>query len=134
MELNYKTPENFATWFLEPIGETAHAYEGYILKYGLLLAKAYHLVELGVINASPIYRKKKYLVLVYPPNEEGKRKYQYVGNKPEKVEDALEKVERYKELAAVMVQLDDICMIMGMARNRLLSFLSLADQHKCLSE
>jgi hypothetical protein len=49
----------------------------------------------GTSNASAHWRDGKYLYLIYPM-ENGQRRREYIGNKPDNVQGALERVKRHK--------------------------------------
>jgi len=49
----------------------------------------------GTSNASPHWRDGKYLYLIYP-TEDGQRRRDYIGNKGNNVENALQRVNRHK--------------------------------------
>ncbi len=60
-----------------------------------LTAKLVEIEYQGVINATPYYKDGKYLQLIHPMTN-GERVREYVGADPEKVQEALAAVERYK--------------------------------------
>lgn len=49
----------------------------------------------GTSNASAHWREGKYLCLIYPM-EDGQRRREYIGNKPDNVQVALDRVKRHK--------------------------------------
>jgi hypothetical protein len=58
----------------------------------------YRLRRLGVVDAKPHYRDGKYLYLIYPMVD-GERKREYIGADPEKIQEALDKIERKDQIA-----------------------------------
>jgi hypothetical protein len=52
------------------------------------------LQRLGLTHASPHYKAGKYLTLLYPSQAGTKRRRDYVGNDPQKVEEALARIKR----------------------------------------
>jgi hypothetical protein len=57
----------------------------------------------GLIYANPHWREQKYLTLLYPTKPGEDRRREYVGKDPQKVQDALQAIQRakdYEQLAA----------------------------------
>jgi hypothetical protein len=76
------------------------------------------LETLGLIYANPHWRDQKYLTLLYPMQPGEPRRRDYVGKDPQKVEDALQAVQRakdYDQLAARAKRLQEAA-IEGCAR------------------
>jgi hypothetical protein len=73
-----------------------------------LKAELQELEDAGIANATPHYREGKYLYLIYPTQRDGSRERKYIGNKPEAIEQALAKVERFKIHASKKRELSNI--------------------------
>ena len=61
-----------------------------------LEAEIQELEDAGIAGANPHYREGKYLYLIYPTQPDSSRKREYIGNKPEAIQEALARVERFK--------------------------------------
>jgi len=65
----------------------------------------------GVTEATPHWRKRngepKYLYLIHPQTN-GQRVREYVGADPDKVQEALARVERYKERGRLLAELQQV--------------------------
>ena len=77
---------------IEPANAAAQA------GYSALNAELKTLESLPVVNASPYWLNGEYLYLVHPQTPEKKRHRQYIGNDPERVEEALLRVTRGKRI------------------------------------
>lgn len=66
------------------------------------------LLKAGMVEGSPHYRDGKYLYLVYPTKEDGSRFREYVGCDPQRIADALERVERFKRWIYLRKLRDDL--------------------------
>lgn len=86
--------------------------------YKNLAADIENLENLGIINAAPHWREKKYLYLVHPFGAFTKqvdgatvpfRKREYIGLESSKTIDALEKIERYGEWLELSQQMNSLC-------------------------
>jgi hypothetical protein len=79
-----------------------------------LEAEIQELEDAGIARAAfrscrnPHYREDKYLYLIYPTQPDGSRKREYIGNKPEAVQEALARVERFKVHATKSRELRDL--------------------------
>jgi hypothetical protein len=65
------------------------------------------LEQAGTTTASAYWRDDKYLVLVHPMDN-GHRRREYIGNDPDRVAEALAKIERHRQAEDVRRQLHDL--------------------------
>ena len=94
-----------------------------------LIHQIAEIIEAGYTEAHASYREGQYLYLIYPTPRNGeKRRREYVGNKPEKVKAALEKIARYDRLQELARQLDNVERRIKTAKNHLDNY------HMALSE
>jgi hypothetical protein len=77
-------------------------------KRDALKVEIQELEDAGIAGANPHYREDKYLYLIYPTQPDGSRKREYIGNKPEAVQEALARVERFKVHATKSRELRDL--------------------------
>jgi len=63
--------------------------------------------DAGIIRATPYWRDKKYLVLVYPMTA-GQRRRQYVGKDPKRIAKAIKAIDRYADWQALLAERADI--------------------------
>lgn len=69
----------------------------------LLTTRVKDLETLGVSDASEYWREGKYLYLISPMNN-GHRRRQYIGSNPQKVQEALDSIDRFKSRRQVLEQ------------------------------
>jgi len=55
----------------------------------------------GITNASPYWREDKYLILVHPQIQGGKRVREYVGADPAKIQEAMDKIKRFEDVTSM---------------------------------
>ena len=67
-------------------------------------ARMHELKSAGLIYAKPHYRQGKYLYLIYPMKD-GERRREYIGADPEKIESALQAINRVHEYEALSSKL-----------------------------
>ena len=73
-------------------------------KYREILVRMHELERAGLIYAKPHYRQGKYLYLIYPMKD-GERRREYIGADPEKIESALQAINRVHEYEALSSKL-----------------------------
>lgn len=83
-----------------------------------LQAELDEIERLGYCDAKPYYRDEKYFYLIYPMKN-GERKREYIGSDPEKIQDALDKIERKSRHDEIEKQINEIVF----ARNRISDYL-----------
>lgn len=66
------------------------------------------LLKAGLAEGKPHWRDEKYLYLIYPTKEDGTRYKEYIGNNPQKINDALLRVERYERWIELRRVRDDL--------------------------
>ena len=88
-------------------------------KRDTLKVEIQELEDAGIADATPHYREGKYLYLIYPTHSDGSRKREYIGVKPEAVQEALAKVERFKVHATKSGELKDLESKLGSAEHEL---------------
>jgi len=98
-------------------------------KHEDLLREKWEIKRLGIVEATPYYRDGKYLYLIYPMVN-GERKREYIGGDPEKIQDALDKIERKDRYNQVCSLLAEIEITESKVRNHLINALSTAYQVK----
>ncbi len=69
-------------------------------KYREIITRMNELERAGLIYAKPHYRQGKYLYLIYPMKD-GQRRREYIGADPEKIEVALQAINRVHEYEAL---------------------------------
>ena len=77
-------------------------------------AELERLKQAGRIYATPSYKAGKYLYLIYPTQDDGSRKREYVGADPVKIREALDLIEnarRYEELKAETDEIENLMVI-----------------------
>jgi hypothetical protein len=77
-------------------------------KRDALKAEIQELEDAGIAGANPHYREGKYLYLIYPTQPDGSRKREYIGNKPQAIQEALARVQRFKIHATKSRELKDL--------------------------
>lgn len=74
----------------------------------------------NMANATPTWEQRDgkgaYLRLVYPTDKDGKRRRVYIGNKKEKIEEALQRIENYKAYHQLYFQLQEIEQVIRASR------------------
>ncbi|MGO9375208.1 MAG: hypothetical protein ACLQBD_24360 [Syntrophobacteraceae bacterium] len=73
-------------------------------KYREILTRMHELKRAGLIYAKPYYRQGKYLYLIYPMKD-GQRRREYIGADPEKIQEALQAINRVHEYEALSSKL-----------------------------
>lgn len=73
-------------------------------KYREILTRMHELKRAGLIYAKPHYRQGKYLYLIYPMKD-GQRRREYIGADPEKIQEALQAINRVHEYEALSSKL-----------------------------
>ncbi len=76
-------------------------------RHAKLKDEIFHVQRLGWVEATPHYRDGKYLYLIHPMQNR-ERQREYIGSDPEKIQDALDRIERKKEYDALNEKLADI--------------------------
>ena len=73
-------------------------------QYREILTRMHELKRAGLIYAKPHYRQGKYLYLIYPMKD-GERRREYIGADPEKIQEALQAINRVHEYEALSSKL-----------------------------
>ena len=73
-------------------------------QYREITTRMHELKRAGLIYAKPHYRQGKYLYLIYPMKD-GERRREYIGADPEKIESALQAINRVHEYEALSSKL-----------------------------
>lgn len=74
-----------------------------------------HLRNLGWVDAKPHYRDGKYLYLIYPMVN-GERRREYIGADQNKIQDALDAIERKSEIENLENRLADISSVISQTK------------------
>ena len=63
--------------------------------------------RLGWVDATPYYREHKFLILIHPMKD-GQRKREYIGANPEKIQEALDRIDRKSRFEELHNQLSEV--------------------------
>ncbi len=90
-------------------------------RYREILTRMHELERAGIIYAKPHYRQGKYLYLIYPMKD-GERRREYIGADPQKINEALQAVNRVHEYEALSRKLAQTegCLSQGQSQLNLL--------------
>lgn len=106
-------------------GEIRSQIEGLLDRRIQLIREIAALEDAGIVEASPYYRDEQYLYLIHPTQPDGSREREYIGNKPEKVQAALSRVERFKEHERKVRDLHEVEATIKFVINRLEGILNI---------
>ena len=92
--------EDLAAKMLAEASKLPELIESFARKYREIMTRMQELKRAGLIYAKPHYRQGKYLYLIYPMKD-GERRREYIGADPEKIEVALQAINRVHEYEAL---------------------------------